>query len=67
MLGWSRADLAKAAKVAQATLADFETDKRSPYDRTLADIRAALEAGGATFINEGARVGVMTSKASADV
>lgn len=35
-----------------ATLADFETGKRRPYDRTLADIRAALEAGGVAFVDQ---------------
>ncbi len=51
MLGWSQADLAKEAKVAKQTLADFERGNRAPYDRTLADIRGALEAGGVTFTN----------------
>jgi len=51
MLGWSQADLAKEAKVAKQTLADFERGNRVPYDRTLADIRGALEAGGVTFTN----------------
>ena len=49
MLGWSQADLAKEAKVAKQTLADFERGNREPYDRTLADIRGALEAGGVIF------------------
>ena len=51
MLGWSQADLAKAAKVAKQTIADFERGNRAPYDRTVADIRAALEAGGVAFTN----------------
>lgn len=53
MLGWSRDVLAKRSGVAPATLADFEAEKRSPYARTLADIRRALEAGGVTFLAAG--------------
>ena len=52
LLGWSRAELADRSKVAQATLADFETGKRNSYARTLADVRAALEAAGVEFISE---------------
>ena len=52
MLGLSRDDLARLSKVGVATLADFEAGKRTPYDRTLADIRAALEAAGIEFIAE---------------
>jgi transcriptional regulator with XRE-family HTH domain len=63
MLGWSRDDLADKAKVGVATLADFEAGKRSPYPRTLADILAALEAGGIEFIAEnGGGPGVRLAK-----
>lgn len=53
MLGLSRADLSAAAKVAASTLADFEAGKRTPYARTLGDVRAALEARGAIFLADG--------------
>lgn len=63
MLGWSQADLAEAAKVAKQTLADFERGARQPYDRTLADIRKALEAAGIEFIPEnGGGAGVRLKK-----
>jgi transcriptional regulator with XRE-family HTH domain len=52
MLGWTRGQLAERSKVSAATLADFEAEKRTPYNRTLADIRSALEAGGAEFLSE---------------
>jgi transcriptional regulator with XRE-family HTH domain len=52
MLGWSRELLAEKSKVSNAALADFEAEKRTPYDRTLADIRAALEKAGIEFIAE---------------
>lgn len=50
MLRMKREELAKAAEVAVATLADFETGRRTPHHRTLAAIRAALEAAGIEFI-----------------
>jgi len=52
LLDWSQGDLASAAKVATKTLADFERGNRTPYERTLADIQAALEEAGAIFIAE---------------
>jgi transcriptional regulator with XRE-family HTH domain len=50
MLGWSREQLADKSRVSAATLADFDAEKRTPYDRTLADIRRTLEDGGIEFI-----------------
>ena len=52
LLEWTQDRLAEAAGVAKKTLADFEAGKRTPYDRTLADIRRALEAAGIEFIPE---------------
>jgi transcriptional regulator with XRE-family HTH domain len=46
------AALAKRCGVSNATLADFEAGKRTPYDPTLADVRKALEEGGIQFILE---------------
>ncbi len=37
---------------------DFERGARKPYDRTLADIRGALEAAGVVFIDEDLDCGV---------
>ncbi len=56
LVGWSQDQLADASKVAKATIANFELGKRTPYDRTLADIAAALEAAGITFLAEGETV-----------
>lgn len=53
LLGWSQDRLAKAAKVARKTLADFEGGKSTPYERTLADVVRALETAGVEFIPEG--------------
>lgn len=52
LLGWSQSDLGEKASVARKTLADFEGGKKKrPYARTLADVRAALEAAGVEFTN----------------
>lgn len=51
LLNWSQEELAKRARVAKQTLADFERGARSPYPRTLADIREALEDEGVEFTN----------------
>ena len=64
LIGWSQADLHAAAKVAKKTIADFEREARQPYPRTLAAIRAALEAAGVTFTS-GDEPGVKLRKAEA--
>ena len=50
LLNWSQEELAKRARVAKQTLADFERGARSPYPGTL----AALEAAGVELIDGGA-------------
>ena len=63
MLGLSRSDLAKQANVAERTLIDFERGARAPYERTLRDIREALETAGVEFIDEnGGGAGVRLKK-----
>ncbi|TPM15521.1 helix-turn-helix transcriptional regulator [Mesorhizobium sp. B2-3-5] len=52
LIGWSQEQLATASRVAKATIANFEAGKRTPYDRTLQDVRAALEAAGVIFVAE---------------
>ncbi len=52
LLGWSQDQLAEAAKVARATIANFETGKTVPVTNNLTAIRAALEAAGVVFIPE---------------
>jgi transcriptional regulator with XRE-family HTH domain len=52
-LGWSQEELASAAKVTKATLANFEASLSYPQDRTLGDIRGALESGGLEFADGG--------------
>lgn len=63
---WTQDRLAEASGVAKKTIADFETGKRTPYDRTISDIQRALEAAGLEFIPEnGGGAGVRLRKASA--
>jgi len=63
MVGLSQTDLAGMAKVARATLAEFENGRRVPYERTLNDIQAALESSGVEFIEEnGGGAGVRLTK-----
>jgi transcriptional regulator with XRE-family HTH domain len=57
LLSWSQAELAQASQVATKTIADYERGNRTPYERTIADIRAALEEAGVQFTN-GERPGV---------
>jgi transcriptional regulator with XRE-family HTH domain len=52
LIGWSQGQLSEAAKVARATIADFESGKRDPYPRTIDDMRRALEAAGVIFVEE---------------
>ncbi len=52
LVGLSRTELAELSKVGARTLVDFEREARQPYDRTLADVRKALEAQGIIFIDE---------------
>jgi transcriptional regulator with XRE-family HTH domain len=66
LIAWSQSQLADAAKVARKTLTDFEAEKRTPYDRTLADIQTALEAAGVEFVpGNGSGAGVRLKKPTA--
>ena len=51
LLNMSQADLAKAAGVAQSTVADFERGARMPIPNNLTAIRSTLEAAGIDFID----------------
>lgn len=52
LLSISQEDAAKAAGVGVQTLIAFESDRRAPYARTIAAIRAALETAGVVFLPE---------------
>ena len=48
----SQDDLATSSGVAKRTIASFESGAAQPYPRTIAAIRAALEAAGVVFLPE---------------
>ena len=52
LLNWTRAQLSDACGVPVRTLHRFEAGEGEPQRRTVAAIRAALEAAGAEFIAE---------------
>ena len=52
-LGITQEELSVAAGVNQKTIARFETGAVVPYDRTLRDLQACLEAKGIEFLFEG--------------
>lgn len=56
LLGWSQDQLSEVSKVAKATIATFETGKRAPYERTLVDLRSALESAGVSLMSDGEAV-----------
>lgn len=52
LIGWSQAQLSEASKVSTASIANFESGKRTPIANNLAAIRQALEAAGVIFIDQ---------------
>jgi len=52
LLEWTQDRLAEASSVSKKTLVDFEAGKRTPYDRTIAEVVRAFEAAGIEFIPE---------------
>ncbi|MGV1848055.1 MULTISPECIES: helix-turn-helix transcriptional regulator [unclassified Rhizobium] len=63
MLGWSQAELAKAANVSRQTIADFERGAHLPISNNLAGIVAAFQEAGIEFIPaNGNGVGVRFKK-----
>lgn len=64
MVEWSRKELARAARVAERTIIDFERGARQPIPATIAALHAALETAGVEFIAEnGGGPGVRLRKA----
>jgi transcriptional regulator with XRE-family HTH domain len=63
LLGKEQGEIADAAKVARATLIDFEKGQRVPRAATVEAIRTALEAAGVVFVSEnGEGAGVRLKK-----
>ena len=57
LLGWSQRDLAKNAKIAVSTVADFERGQRVPVPANFQAIRDAIAAAGIAFTAGGAVAG----------
>lgn len=55
-LGWGVRDLASAASVSPDTISRLERGDEKVMPRTVAAIRAALEAAGVEFIEDGVRL-----------
>ncbi|MBK1670809.1 hypothetical protein CKO28_22590 [Rhodovibrio sodomensis] len=51
LVGLQQGELAVLAKVSRKTLTDFEKGIRQPYERTIRDIREALEHEGVVFLD----------------
>jgi transcriptional regulator with XRE-family HTH domain len=52
-LEWSREDLAEMAGLSDRTITDFERGAREPHDNNKRAIRAAFEAAGVRFTEDG--------------
>lgn len=61
-LDWGQAELASAAGISLSTVRDYEKGRRTPIPTTLAAMKAALEAQGIAFVDEGGTLGLSCSK-----
>lgn len=52
LLNWTQRELAEKSGVNKRTIVTFENEKRTPYDRTLADLVKAFEEAGVVFVPE---------------
>jgi len=52
MLGWSQAELAKAANVSRQTIADFERGAHMPINNNIASIISAFRNAGIKFTSD---------------
>jgi transcriptional regulator with XRE-family HTH domain len=57
LLAWSQQDLARQARVAASTVADFERGHRTPVTNNADAMRMALESAGISFLPGGAVIG----------
>lgn len=57
LLDWPQTKLAELANLSESTVRDFEKNRRIPGPNNLAAIRAALEAAGVRFLDDGDAAG----------
>lgn len=62
-LDWPQDRLAKAASVGVSTVRDFEAGRREPTRNNLTAMKAALETGGISFLDQGKMIGITAEKA----
>ncbi len=53
LIDWSREQLSEASKVSHRSIVDFERGAREPREITKAALRAAFEAAGIEFLENG--------------
>ncbi len=61
-MDWGHKELAAAARVSESTVRDFEKGRRAPIANNLAAMKAALEAQGIAFVDDGGTLGIMRAK-----
>lgn len=64
-LDWGQAELASAASVSLSTVRDYEKGRRVPIANNLAAMKAALEAQGIAFSDDGQTLGISRAKHAA--
>jgi DNA-binding transcriptional regulator YiaG len=57
-LNWPQDALAKAANVGVSTVRDFEAGRREPTRNNLTAMKAALETGGISFVDDDKKRGI---------
>lgn len=60
-LGWSLAELAVRSRIARRTIARFEAGEAVKLE-TVEALRTALIAGGAVFVEQAGKLGVLVAK-----
>lgn len=61
-LNWPQDALAKAASVGVSTVRDFEAGRRDPTRNNLAAMKAALETGGVSFVEQEDKQGITAAR-----
>jgi DNA-binding transcriptional regulator YiaG len=60
-LNWPQDALARAANVGVSTVRDFEAGRREPTRNNLAAMKAALETGGISFVDDDRKRGIQAT------
>ncbi|ABE61107.1 transcriptional regulator, XRE family [Nitrobacter hamburgensis X14] len=63
-LNWPQDALAKAANVGVSTVRDFEAGRREPTRNNLTAMKAALETGGISFVDDEKERGIKAPRST---